>query len=385
MTRLTGSELLKSPVEFKGALGFDETEQGVMPSRLPSDVWYQIPAPMDLMVRMPSGVRLAFRTDSPEIVLNVHTLRRTYVGRPEPEVRFELIVDGGESRIESDPNGNRLAVDMKTREFEIEEGAASDIRFDELGDGMKDVELWLPANAHVEIRRFELADGAKLEAPSRSSRLRWMHYGSSISHGAGASRPTATWPAVAAALGNVELWNLGFGGHCHLDQFVARAIRDARPDFITIKIGINVVNLDSMRERVFTPALHGFLDTLRETLPETPILLISPIWFPGGETDPGPHFPGPNGKWIAYQGHEEVQFGCLNLVRIRRIVEKAVRVRQERGDKHLGYLNGLELFDEADEGDLPDGLHPDTRGLRKMGERFAEKVFSEGGILSALR
>jgi len=48
-------------------------------------------------------------------------------------------------------------------------------------------------------------------------------------------------------------------------------------DFISLKLGINVVNGDSMRERSFIPAVHNFLDTIREKKPNTPILIISPI------------------------------------------------------------------------------------------------------------
>jgi hypothetical protein len=44
-------------------------------------------------------------------------------------------------------------------------------------------------------------------------------------------------------------------------------IRDAPADLITLKVGINLVNADSMRERTFRPAVHAFLDTIREGIP----------------------------------------------------------------------------------------------------------------------
>lgn len=52
--------------------------------------------------------------------------------------------------------------------------------------------------------------------------------------------------------------------------------------------GVNIVNRDSLNERTFTPALHGFLDTIREGKPDIPILLISPIYCPALEDHPGP-------------------------------------------------------------------------------------------------
>ena len=119
------------------------------------------------------------------------------------------------------------------------------------------------------------------------TRRRWVHHGSSISHCMEASSPTRTWPVVAARMANVELLNLGLGGNCHLDQFVARTMRDEDADVLSLKVGINVVNLDSLKERTFAPALHGFIDTIREGKPNTPFLIASPIFCPSAENASG--------------------------------------------------------------------------------------------------
>ncbi len=115
-----------------------------------------------------------------------------------------------------------------------------------------------------------------------------MHHGSSISHGSNALSPTGTWPALVAAQGDVELINLGFSGSALVQPFVARTIRDLPADLISIKLGINVVNSDSLRLRTFIPAVNGFLDTIRDGHPTTPILVISPILCPIHEDTPGP-------------------------------------------------------------------------------------------------
>ena len=86
----------------------------------------------------------------------------------------------------------------------------------------------------------------------------------------------------------MELINLGFGGSALLDPFTARAIRDTPADLISVKIGINLVNTDLMRLRAFAPAVHGFLDTIREGHPTTPLLVVSPILCPIHEDTPGP-------------------------------------------------------------------------------------------------
>ena len=76
-----------------------------------------------------------------------------------------------------------------------------------------------------------------------------------------------------------------------LDPFTARAMRDTPADLISVKIGINLVNADLMRLRAFAPAVHGFLDTIREGHPTTPLLVVSPILCPIHEDTPGPAMP----------------------------------------------------------------------------------------------
>ena len=58
-----------------------------------------------------------------------------------------------------------------------------------------------------------------------------------------------------------------------------------------------------------------------------------------------------------------------------------VKTRQAVGDDHIRYLSGLELFGEADAHDLPDDLHPNTAGYRRMGERFHALMLSGEGAL----
>ena len=87
------------------------------------------------------------------------------------------------------------------------------------------------------------------------NRPRWLHHGSSISHGSIATHPTETWPVVAARLAGLDLVNLGLGGSALLDPFVARTIRDTPADLISLKLGINLVNQDLLRAGAVRPRL----------------------------------------------------------------------------------------------------------------------------------
>jgi hypothetical protein len=173
-----------------------------------------------------------------------------------------------------------------TGSTESRRGASRTLRFDGLSDVPKTVELWLPHNETTEL--VALRTDALIEPVPADGRRVWVHHGSSISHGSDASSPTAIWPALAAADGGVELVNLGFAGSSFLQPFVARTIRDTPAGLISLKLGINIVNTDSLRLRSFTPAVHGFLDTIRDGHPDTPLLVISPSSARSTSTPPVP-------------------------------------------------------------------------------------------------
>jgi hypothetical protein len=199
---------------------------------------------------------------------------------------YDLLVDGRLAGQASVTGGNVVMVDMATGAVETRPGRVGTVRFVGLPADVKDVEIWLPHNETTEL--VALRTDAPVEAVADRGRRVWLHHGSSISHGFDAASPTMIWPAVAASLGGVELINLGLGGSALLDPFTARAMRDTPADLISVKMGINLVNLDLMRLRAFGPAVHGFLDTIREGHPTTPLLVVSPILCPIHEDTPGP-------------------------------------------------------------------------------------------------
>ncbi len=385
MTSYSARQLQNGVVSFFGALDFDKRADGISPRRLPAWTRPQLPQPMDVMLRMPSGVRMAFSTNTAEIRLLVQTTRMTTPPQAARPVVFDLLVNGA-LHSQSFDRGNVILLQRNDpTQFELVRGEAYEVVFADLGTNKKHCEIWLPHNAFVEIRSLTLSEGATLFPAPVPRERRWLHYGSSISHCMEAAQPTGTWPAVAARKAGMHLQSLGFGGQCLLDGFVARTIRDADADVISLKVGINVVNGDFMRERVFTTALHAFLDTIREGKSTTPIVLASPIYCPSAETHPGPTVPNAEGKFVTLRGHEAIQAGCLTLTRVREILNELVDARARAGDAHLHYLDGLQLFSEADAGDLPDDLHPNPAGYARMGERFASLVFGPDGVLRRMR
>ncbi|MEU5647525.1 GDSL-type esterase/lipase family protein [Streptomyces milbemycinicus] len=370
----------------RGALDLEHTERGVLPHRLPARARRQIPdSQLAMAESQPSGVRLVFRTLATAIELDVVATKRAYVGAPaRPDGVYELLADGRLAGQAGVTDGDVLTIDMAAGTAETRPGPVQTLRFTGLSSDEKDVEIWLP---HDEITQLvTLRTNAPLRTVPSHGRKVWLHHGSSISHGSNATVPTGTWPAVAAALGKVELMNLGFGGSALLDPFTARTIRDTPADLISLKIGINIVNADLMRLRAFSPAVHGFLDTIREGHPTTPLLVASPIYCPIHENTPGPSAPDLSAmsegrlRFMATGDPAQTAAGKLTLTVIRNELTHIVRQRAAT-DPNLHYLDGLDLYNETDHAErpLPDELHPDPATHQHIGERFAHLAFGAGG------
>lgn len=374
---------------LRGARELETTARGLLPHRLPAWALAQCADPqLGAVEAQPSGVRLVFRTAATDIELDVFPTRRSYAGMPpRPTGVYDLLVDGELVRQCRADGGDTVVFDMATGTSTTQPGAMATLAFSGLAAHDKRVEIWLPYNEITEL--VALRASAPVAPVGDDGRRVWLHHGSSISHGSNGDSPTAIWPAVAALRGGVELINLGLGGSALLDPFTARTMRDTRSDLISLKLGINLVNFDLMRQRAFTPAVHGFLDTIREGHPTTPVLIVSPIYCPIHEHTPGPcvfDMTALAAGRLSFQAAgdaADVGNGKLTLTVIREALRDIVRQRAAT-DPNLFYLDGLALYGEQDfsELPLPDELHPDGAAHRRMGERFAEAVFAPGGLFA---
>ncbi|MDQ7807456.1 SGNH/GDSL hydrolase family protein [Amycolatopsis sp. A133] len=367
----------------RGALELERTGRGLVPHRLPARARAQNSDPRLAMAEaQPAGVRLRFRTTADVVELETLPTKQVYAGAPpRPDGVYDLLVDGSLIAQASVAGGNTLTVDMATGASSLTAGSPGVVRFAGLGGHAKDVEIWLPHNELTEL--VALRADAPAEAVPSDRRV-WLHHGSSISHGSNAASPATTWPALAATAAGVDLVNLGFSGNALLDPFTARALRDTPADLISVKLGINVVNADLMRLRAFGPAVHGFLDTIRDGHPDTPLVVVSPLYCPIHEQTPGPgdfdHAALARGevRFRATGDPAERAAGKLTLEVIR---DELARIVAQRQDPHLSYLDGLSLYGAEDfaELPLPDDLHPSPAAHRRIGARFASLVLDFKG------
>jgi hypothetical protein len=374
-------DVLGGAVRAAGILEVEATADGLVLHRMPA--WARAQhndISLPVLETMPSGGRFEMVTDATTLEIDAQ-LTLIQMGPDEgPAAAFDVVVDGELVAGATTRTGTLIVIDRHTGAVDFQPGGPATIRFEGLPAGEKHVEVWLP-NATV-VHLLELrADGA-VRPPDESGMRRWVHYGSSISHCLEATRPTGVWPVVAARLAGVDLQSFAFAGQCQLDPVVARMIGQQPADLISLKLGINIVNADSMRERTFVPAVHGFLDQIRDRHPDAPLLLITPITCPVVEDHPGPTAVDESGRCAVTLRTEALALGSLTLNRIRDLEADIVAARQAAGDGLLHLLDGPQLFGPGDLGDLPDGLHPNAAGYQRMGERFHALAFTGAGAFA---
>lgn len=365
-----------------GAVEVERTQSGVLLHRTSTRAREQIADPaFGHVSATPSGIRIEAVTDAAWLELDLELMRAFIVGTEVQPTHLDLVVDGVLRPPLPITSQTLAQIDPLTSDVDLEPAGPAAYRFDLGSAGVtRGIEIWLPTAARTVLLDARIPADATI-APVPATSPRWVHYGSSISQCCEVERPTQAWPAIVARRSGHSLLNMGLAGQCQLDQSIARTIRDCGAAAISLEIGINIAGGDTMRDRTFVSALHGFLDTIREDAPDTPILVMSPIYCGPIENAPGPTLWGLDGRVHATDRPAPLVPGTLSLTRIRALIEELVRGRRVSGDSRLFYVDGLALLGADDSAALPDDVHPSTAGYALLADRFYPVAFGPGGVL----
>ncbi|RKN83769.1 SGNH/GDSL hydrolase family protein [Paenibacillus ginsengarvi] len=320
-----------NPSLFKGAVSLEQLEDGIRPWRI-NYKHYELFPPNGIngTAILSAGIRLRFASDTTTVSLEVAPV--------QAQVQFDLV--SGDAPVLT----------------QVLEPGETTLRFEQLPAQDKLIEIYLPQKSSTVVRAIGIDDNASLHIPE-DTRPKWITYGSSITQCNAAFSPAFTWPAIVARRFGLDLTCLGYSGNCHLEPMVARTIRDLDADVISLCMGINVYGGSTLNKRTFRAAVIGFIQIVREKHPDTPIIVMSPIWSPPRETTPN-----------------TVGF---TLAEMREEVEAAVAAMEGLGDQHLHYVHGHAIFDESYAEHLPDNLHPNGQGYAIMGQNFGDKAMQQ--------
>ena len=136
-----------------------------------------------------------------------------------------------------------------------------------LPEGKKDVVIYLPADATVELRRCEI--GGAYTPAKKNEKVLWL--GDSITQGYGPLRSAMTYVSVANRLLNYDIINQGIGGYIH-DKKSLMKMDGYTPDKIIVALGTNQFGCETMKD------VEEYYETLISLYGETPVLCVTPLW-----------------------------------------------------------------------------------------------------------
>ncbi len=138
----------------------------------------------------------------------------------------------------------------------------------ELPEGKKDIIIYLPADATVGIKNFEI-DAAVTRAV-KAEKVLWL--GDSITQGYGPLRSAETYVSIANRLLNYDIINQGIGGYVY-DKKSLMKMDGYTPEKIIVALGTNQFGSETMID------VEEYYETLMKLYGnDIPILCISPIW-----------------------------------------------------------------------------------------------------------
>ena len=216
-------------------------------------------------VQATAGMKLRFRTDSPTLKLELTTSK---VGSRQ---YFAADVFANGTFVGSLQNYDEAEI---LRKYVKEEYPLGDVEgtFD-LGEGEKEVSVYLPWSVRTVVRSVELADGASFLPVRPEKKLLWL--GDSISQGFDALHPSRRMNAQLADWLGMEEVNKAIGGEVFQPDLAAA--KDAfTPALIVAAYGSNDWRKRELEQ--FHRTCRGFFENLREAYPGVPIVAVTPIW-----------------------------------------------------------------------------------------------------------
>ncbi len=212
-----------------------------------------------------AGIKLSFETSSRNLYLRYSVTP----GSSRQYVSLDIFVNG--TCIDYIDNFGEKEFPKKYTEVTLPLG-----RFSQqvsLGEGVKQVTIYLPWSVNVVFEEISVDDGAYIRPVKREKTL--LAYGDSITQGYDALRPSNTYVAALARALCADETNKGIGGEMFFPE-LASAKEDFEPDYITVAYGTN--DWSHCTKEEFEANCASFFKNLRISYPKAKIFAITPLW-----------------------------------------------------------------------------------------------------------
>lgn len=211
----------------------------------------------------------------------------------------------------------------------------------DLAPGFREFAAYLPLYNGVEFLKIGVPQGAKFEGLSPRQKP-IVFYGTSITHGASASRPGMVHTAILGRRLDMPVVNLGFSGNGRMDTAVGDYL-------LKIDAAAFVIDcLPNMGPKDVTEKCEPLVRQIRAAKPETPIVLVEDRRY--------------TNVWIT---PKKDAFHSENHAALKAAFERL----QQSGVKNLFYIAGDNLLGSDGEG-ATDGSHPSDLGFMRQADAF---------------
>ncbi|MCB1230433.1 MAG: SGNH/GDSL hydrolase family protein [Verrucomicrobiae bacterium] len=219
---------------------------------------------------------------------------------------------------------------------------------DGLDPGSRAYTAYLPLYNGIEKLEFGFPEGTEVQPIAPRTEKPIVFYGTSITHGACASRPGMCHPAILGRRLDLPVLNLGFSGNGKMEPEVVALLAELDPAVYVIDCLPNMVEAE-IRERA-----EPLVRKLREARPETPIVLVEDRTY--------------GYAWVKESARKRHETSRAALIR-------AFDNLVASGVKNLHYLPGADLLGHDGEA-TTDGSHPNDLGFMRQSDAF-EPVLRE--------
>jgi len=216
---------------------------------------------------------------------------------------------------------------------------------EDMPDGEKECLLFLPMFDRLESMEIGVEEGSYIEPLDNPFRGKIIFIGSSIIHGASASRsgmiPTARFERATG----LYTINMGFSGSCKLQESLAHYFDDVQADAFVMDICTNTI-AEEIEQR-----FSKFMDILREAHPGTPFIMFQT------------------------ERYETRNFSTIlerTYAAKMELIERQARERMKL-DRDLYFIEDA-MYIGDDHNGTSDGVHPTDEGFSRMLGAFQNKI-----------
>ena len=301
--------------------------------RLPSKAEGVVRDPVWNLSRHSAGMCMRFVTDSPNIYvrykLHLETLEMSHM--PATGVSgIDLYADNGEGI-------DRWVSVIQPNKQLMDTSIAKD-----LAPGSRRYTMYLPLYNGVDNMEVGVTKDESFRPLTPRKEKPILFYGTSIMHGACASRPGLAFPAILGRRLRRPTINLGFSGNGVMEPEVSDLLAEQDPCVFVIDC------LPNMNETTVSKRTIPFVKRLRESHDNTPILLVedrsftNTLFFPSIK---------------------------IHHRKSRTALKKAYAELIDSGVRNLFYLDGDHLLGDDGEG-ATDGSHPNDLGMMRYADAY---------------